>query len=606
LNKSIAKIDFQSLSIGSSNSNIVSKLIEDKNKNILIGTYDGLFKFNVKNKQYSRVGLSPDSSKALTTQDINALYEDINGTIWIGTWLGGLNRFDPESRNIKSYTKKEGLNSHSVQGILGDEENGALWLSTFDGISRFDLNKKTFNNFGIENGIQGSQFGDGSALKTTQGEFVFGGQKGLTIFKPDEIKSNLVPPKVVITDFKLFNETVLPGENSPLENPIYKTEKIFLNHDQNDISFDYFAVHYVNPPKNKYAYRLINYDDEWRYVGNQRTAIYPNLPPGEFVFQVKAANNNDVWNEDPKSLSIIINSPPWATWWAFTIYVLFVVGFLYTVRRFELNRQKKNSEIKESQLRAKAAEAQAQVMQVENERKSKELEEARQLQLSMLPKVLPQVPHLDIAVYMKTATEVGGDYYDFHLSIDGTLTVVLGDATGHGMKAGTMVTTTKSLFNVLAPNPNIVETFHEMTRCLKLMHLEKLSMCMTMLKIIGSKLQMSAAGMPPVFIYKQESQTTEEHVLKGMPLGTMVNFPYTIKESKLNSGDTILIMSDGFPELQNEKDEVYGYKRVRNSFEEIAEKEPEEIIHHLKDVGSKWVNSNEPDDDLTFVVIKVK
>lgn len=129
---------------------------------------------------------------------------------------------------------------------------------------------------------------------------------------------------------------------------------------------------------------------------------------------------------------------------------------------------------------------------------------------------------------------------------------------------------------------------------------------MTMLKIVGNKVQMSAAGMPPVFIYKRENQTTEEHVMKGMPLGTMVNYPYVSKDTSLNSGDTIVLMSDGFPELQNGKNEVYGYKRARNSFEEIAEKQPEEIIHHLKNEGSKWVSGKELDDDVTFVVIKVK
>ncbi|MEN8194549.1 MAG: SpoIIE family protein phosphatase, partial [Bacteroidota bacterium] len=251
-------------------------------------------------------------------------------------------------------------------------------------------------------------------------------------------------------------------------------------------------------------------------------------------------------------------------------------------------------------------EAQALVVQAENERKTKELEEARTLQLSMLPKELPELPNLDIEVYMKTATEVGGDYYDFNIGMDGTLTVVLGDATGHGMKAGTMVTTTKSLFNVLAPNPNIVETFHEMTRCLKLMHLEKLSMCMTMIKIMGNKIQMSAAGMPPVFICKKESQSIEEHVMKGMPLGTFSNFPYTLIESEINTGDTILMMSDGFPELMNDKKEMFGYKQARNLFEELAGEQPEEIITKLKDAGSDWANDKEPDDDITFVVIKVK
>jgi serine phosphatase RsbU (regulator of sigma subunit)/ligand-binding sensor domain-containing protein len=613
VNTSVAKTDFQSLGIGSSFSNAIFRLIEDKNKNIWIGTEDGLFKFNIKNKQYTRVGFSSDPLKFLSSQNINSLYEDVFGTIWIGTWLGGLNSYDPQSGNIISYIQKDGLNSHSVQGILGDEENGALWVSTYDGIARFDLEIKVFNNFNMEDGLHDNQFADGSKLKTADGNFIFGGRNGFTIFKPEEIKGNLVTPKILITDFKIFNRTVKPGDNSPLKVPIYKTKRISLSHDENDISFYYSAVHYVNPKKNQFAYRLINYDDEWRYVGNQRSAIYPNLPSGEYEFQVKAANNNNVWNEEPKALSIIISTPPWATWWAYTMYVLSVFGFLYSVRKFEMGRQQKNAEIKESHLRvesaelqAKAAEAQAQVMQVENERKSKELEEARQLQLSMLPKELPQLPNLDIAVYMKTATEVGGDYYDFNIGLDGTLTVVLGDATGHGMKAGTMVTTTKSLFNVLAPNPNIIETFHEMTRCLKLMHLEKLSMCMTMLKIEGNNLRMSAAGMPPVFIYKGENQTIEEHVMKGMPLGTLSDFPYTLIESELLPGDTILLMSDGFPELFNNKKKMYGYKRARNYFEEIARESPEEIIHNLKTASLEWVNDKDPDDDVTFVVIKVK
>lgn len=246
------------------------------------------------------------------------------------------------------------------------------------------------------------------------------------------------------------------------------------------------------------------------------------------------------------------------------------------------------------------------MLEAENERKTKELEEARALQLSMLPKELPELPNLDIAVYMKTATEVGGDYYDFHVGMDGVLTVVLGDATGHGMKAGTMVTTTKSLFNVLAPNSDIVETFHEMTRCLKLMQLEKLSMCMSMLKIAGNKVRMSAAGMPPIFIYKQGERVIEEHVIKGMPLGTMSDFPYVLKESEVNTGDSILMLSDGFPELLNNEKEAFGYKRVRNLFEEHSAKSPEDIINVLRKKGDEWTNNAEPDDDVTFVVIKVK
>ncbi|MCW8811616.1 MAG: serine/threonine-protein phosphatase, partial [Ignavibacteriaceae bacterium] len=199
-----------------------------------------------------------------------------------------------------------------------------------------------------------------------------------------------------------------------------------------------------------------------------------------------------------------------------------------------------------------------------------------------------------------------GDYYDFNVAMDGTLTIVLGDATGHGMRAGTMVTSAKSLFNSYAENPDILFTFREMTRCIKKMQFQSLAMCMTMVKIQNNKLLMSSAGMPPIYLFKGKHRIIEEHLMEGMPLGTMDNFPYDLKEMELMKGDTLLLMSDGFPELQNEHNEIFGYKRARNSFEEVAEKEPEQIIDYLKNEGSRWSNDKDPDDDVTFVVIKVK
>ena len=129
---------------------------------------------------------------------------------------------------------------------------------------------------------------------------------------------------------------------------------------------------------------------------------------------------------------------------------------------------------------------------------------------------------------------------------------------------------------------------------------------MTMLKIAENNVYMSAAGMPPVFIYKQETQTIEEHVMKGMPLGTFDNYPYSLIKSELSKGDTILLMSDGLPELFNDEKEMFGYKRARNLFEELAEKSPEDIISGLNKAGSNFINDKDPDDDVTFVVIKVK
>ena len=190
--------------------------------------------------------------------------------------------------------------------------------------------------------------------------------------------------------------------------------------------------------------------------------------------------------------------------------------------------------------------------------------------------------------------------------MDGTLTVVVGDATGHGMKAGTMVTTAKSLFNSYAPNPDILFSFQEITRCIRQMNFNKLSMCLTMVKIQGNMLQMSTAGMPPSYIFRKNTGVVEEHLFQAMPLGTMEKFPYEKKETTLHPGDTILLMSDGLPELENKDGETYGYKRIRNGFEDVADKSPDDIVSYLKNEGAVWVDNENPGDDVTFVVLKVK
>jgi sigma-B regulation protein RsbU (phosphoserine phosphatase) len=162
------------------------------------------------------------------------------------------------------------------------------------------------------------------------------------------------------------------------------------------------------------------------------------------------------------------------------------------------------------------------------------------------------------------------------------------------------------LFNSYAANPDILFTFREMSRCIKQMQFQSLAMCMTMLKIQNNRVIMSAAGMPPVYLVRNNQRIIEEHLMAGTPLGIMDNFPYELKEVELLTGDTLLLMSDGFPELQNENGEMFGYKRARNSFEEAAEKDPEKIITCLVNEGNRWSNNKEPDDDVTFVVIKVK
>ena len=244
-------------------------------------------------------------------------------------------------------------------------------------------------------------------------------------------------------------------------------------------------------------------------------------------------------------------------------------------------------------------------LRVENERKAKELEEARQLQLSMLPKKIPQISNLEIAAYMKPATEVGGDYYDFHIGDDGTLTVAVGDATGHGLKAGTVVTATKGLFNNLADAPDITDTFKQISRSLKAMNLRGLFMAMTMLKVKENRVALSCAGMPSVLIYRDGDKQVEEIAIKAMPLGSITNFPYRETQISLSTGDSIVLMSDGFPEMFNENGEMIADEAAKRVLSESAHLSAQEIINRFIEAGQKWAGTRPPDDDVTFVVMKM-
>ena len=293
----------------------------------------GCFYTTIIATSFERHGYDKKTGDVFATQDINSFYEDNNGIVWVGTWQGGLSRYDVEHRKIKSYTTVDGLPSMSIQAILADEENEALWLSTFDGLSRFNIKTEQFNNFSLADGIQGQLFADGACLKTSGGLFIFGGSNGITVFNPDEITKNSVPPKVFLRDLKIDNTSVKVGINSILKKAIYDTDAITLTYDQNNISLDFMAIHFSNPAKNSYAYMLENYDDAWREVGNQRTAFYSNIPPGNYVFRVKAANSNGIWNEKGASLMIRITPPWWRTMLAYGMYsMLFIAGVWATDR----------------------------------------------------------------------------------------------------------------------------------------------------------------------------------------------------------------------------------------------------------------------------------
>ena len=207
-------------------------------------------------------------------------------------------------------------------------------MSTFEGLCRLNLPSFKFYSYSVAEGIQSQLFTEGAFLKSSKGMFLFGGAYGITFFDPNHANVNSIPPKVYLTDFKLFNKSVIPGDNSLLKKPIYETQEITLGPRQNNISIEFIALHYSNPAKNRYAFNLENYDDDWHEVENFQAAFYPNLPPGEYNFHVKAANNIGVWNNEGAQLKIIVKNPWWNTVWAYLLYGVILFTGVFGADRF--------------------------------------------------------------------------------------------------------------------------------------------------------------------------------------------------------------------------------------------------------------------------------
>jgi phosphoserine phosphatase RsbU/P len=240
-----------------------------------------------------------------------------------------------------------------------------------------------------------------------------------------------------------------------------------------------------------------------------------------------------------------------------------------------------------------------------NKRMKKDLNDARDLQLAMLPTNLPELPYLQIAVSTKTAQEVGGDYYDFKL-VNNNLTFTIGDATGHGLKAGTIVTATKVLFNSYSNLDSPQQILSKISESLKEMGFRHMYMAMLLAKISKEKMTISSAGMPFTYYYQQSEKKVREIKLKGMPLGSFPGFNYQSETINLKKGDTFLFHSDGLSECFNSKGEFFEESRIKSLFQKIAHQTPSRIIKQLNDAATEWIGSSELHDDMTLVVMKVK
>lgn len=317
------------------NSNVQALLI-DNHGYFWVGTTGGLAVLDRDSGKFHRFPAQPAGAHGLSSPVIRALHEDAAGDLWIAT-DGGLNRVlrdtksDLSSWRFASWTEKDGLPANHVSAIVEDD-SGRLWLPTSRGLSRFDPLGNHFRNYGVSDGLQSSDFTSAAAAKTIDGRIMIGGINGLNVFSPDSIRDNTHVPPVVLTDFRIFDQPV------DLEVDINSLKQLTLDYDQNFFSFRFSALDYTQPSKNRYAYKLEGFDEDWVNSGVRRYASYTNLDPGDYVFRVRGSNNDGVWNEAGTSLRIIVYPPFWQTWWFRLLLLLAVAAMLLGIHRYRIHR----------------------------------------------------------------------------------------------------------------------------------------------------------------------------------------------------------------------------------------------------------------------------
>jgi signal transduction histidine kinase/streptogramin lyase len=315
--------------------NTVWVIDRDHSGILWLGTWGGsLIRFDDKAKTF--VNYTPDSHdpQKLNGGGINTLHEDRTGTLWVGA-MDGLYRSNRQSGTFARYTETQGLPTSTIRCILEDRL-GKLWLSTQKGVSRFDPQTGTFRNYDASDGLQSNEFSTG-CYQSQDGEMFFGGSNGFNAFFPDHVRDNPYVPPVVVTSFKIFNKPVPIGRNPVLNKAIPYVDSLTLSYRDDDFSFEFAALSYANSHKNRYRYKLENFDPGWNEVGSkQRLATYTNLDPGKYVFRVQGSNSDGVWNDDGVSLSILITPPWWKTDWFRVLCAAVALTLLWAAYQWRL------------------------------------------------------------------------------------------------------------------------------------------------------------------------------------------------------------------------------------------------------------------------------
>lgn len=643
--------------------NRVFAIHEDQDGKLWVGTDGGgLNLFDPKTKKFTRFMHEENNEHSISHNTVFSIMEDSKNRLWIGTYGGGLNLLDRKNMTFTSYTQKDGLPNDVINGILEDG-NGNLWMSTNKGLCRFNPETKVCNHFDVKEGLQGNEFTRNACYKAQDGTMYFAGPKGLNVFHPDSIKVNPNIPPVFITDFQIFNESVVPGkEDSPLLKSISQTKDITLPYWKSVFSFEFAALNYTLAEKNKYLYKLEGFDKDWNRVSEHRKATYTNLDPGKYKFIVKATNNDGVWNEEGNFVNILITPPFRKTWWFRTLLAISVIGgalTFYHVRmnavkaqKAELERQvtdrtsevmqqkeelqaqsdflmTMNNELKDTQeellQQREEIEMQRDNLQQANEQVFSSIQYANTIQKAILPseEKISQIFPEHFVLY-RPKDVVSGDFYWFaHITKEDAGTendmsfIAVVDCTGHGVPGAFMSIIGHTLLNEIVNLKHILEPdmiLEQLNAGVK-QTVEKaegvntagMDVCLICIEKGGGnqvKVRFSGAKRSLLYVPKGSKEVKKMNADRRS-IGSDSNLAFTTQELILEEGAVLYLTSDGYTDQNDMDRRKFGsvnFNKLVSSLASFPLKEQKAILETALDQHQHGVEQR---DDITIIGIKV-
>lgn len=592
-------------------SNYIPNMVKDKEGNIWMGTdAAGMVKLDPPSKTFIRY-FDRQQNNPLPEMGVSTVYFDKSGVMWVGT-AGGLCTVDPITRAVKSYAKEFPLLRPEFYGIAEDT-TGNLWMSSDKGLIRFNPKTKEIKVFTKEDGIQGKEFNSRSMLKLKDGRLLAGGINGFNCFYPSDIRSNNVPPAVVLTGFNVLNKPYL------LPQDISYTNEITLSWRDYFFSFDLAALDFSDPQQNRFMYKLEGFNDDWVNIGNQHTITFTNLDPGDYVLHVKGMSSSGCLNPVPMELKIRITPPFWKTTWFYFLCAAFILIAIYAFIKYRENKLRVEKALLEKKVEERTEELRLEKLKLEDANKDirDSILYAQKIQSAIIPtdedfkKMLP-----DSFVLFRPKDIVSGDFY-WITEKNGFIFFAVADCTGHGVPGGFMTMLGNGLLNELVNEHNVTEPAEVLNKLREKIITSlkqtgrsgenKDGMDIVLFRIDPSGKELCYAAANNGFLLIRDG-AAQEHAGDKQPVGIYNDQPAPFRQFTitLQKGDLIYSFTDGYPDqFGGPKGKKFKYRQLNEILTGNSGKTLKDQKNILSWHFENWKGELEQVDDVCVIGVKI-